>query len=247
MVVKLFLFRLKRFEYLRLELLFYLLGATVEVISIYLFLSFLLGGILEIDDSDILFILGMQRFLIGVARTFYLGQLLLLPSNFRNGSLDLFFLAPISSKIYYCFSGFTVQEVLNIIFGFIVLMLSFQSIGVWEFLLIILCMVLANILLFSMFLILTSLLAAKVNSGPLNAIFINIFSLAQFRSEFFPVPINVILKFLLPVGLLAWGPLTLIRNPNIVDWSLFICITLVALVAQDMAWTRLEKRYSSAN
>ena len=247
MVAKLFVYKLMKFRYLKLEFLFFVFSTAVEIISIYIFLHFLLGSILNADSSDILFVLGMHRLLIGVARTFYINRLLTLPNDFRTGALDSYFLAPVNNKLYYCLSDFSVNEVLNIALGLVIVTLSLQQLDDINLPLAVLTLLISNLLLFFILLAITATAASRINPGPLNAIFTNIFSLSQFKPEFFPAPINSVLKFVFPIGLLIWGPLELIVTPNMESWILFIFFAVMTFFAQQLAWTKLVEKYSSAN
>ena len=247
MVLKLIYFKMMSFQYLKAELLFFLTGALVEVIASYYFLQFLLGDILKISGSNILLVLGIHRLLIGISRAFYLDRLLSLPNDYRNGLLDKYFVAPINSKIYYCFSGFSVREVFNILFGLALTFTALPEPSIRVYITTLLCILLISILLFSMLLTVTAFLASRVNPGPLNAIFTNIFSLAQFKSDFFPFPINSILGVLFPVGLLVWGPIELIINNSSITWILMISLTITMLIVQEFSWRCLSMKYNSAN
>ncbi|WP_428240154.1 ABC-2 family transporter protein [Gynuella sp.] len=247
MVAKLIFHQIKTFQFLKLELFFYLMGAIVEVVAIYFFLSFLMGDILKIQSYEVILVLGIQRLLVGVSRTFYLNQLLALPVNFRQGLLDRYFLAPINTKLYYCLDDFSVKDVLNIVVGTVLVIYGLPDINIYSIMKTCILLIMANIILFSGLLIISSLLASKVNPGPLNAIFVNIFSLAQFKPEHFPVPFGIVIKFIVPLGLLIWKPIGLITHSTIQDLSVFFAITLMLYFFQEKAWQWLMYRYNSAS
>ncbi|AJQ97206.1 ABC-2 family transporter protein [Gynuella sunshinyii] len=247
MAVNLILHQIKTFQFLKLELFFYLIGAVIEVVALYFFLNILMGDILKVRSSEIILVLGMHRLLTGVSRTFYLNQLLALPVNFRRGLLDRYFLAPINTKIYYCLDSFSVKDILNIIVGIVLVIYGIPDINIYSVTKTCILLIMINIILFSVLITISSLLAGKVNPGPLNAIFVNIFALAQFKPEHFPDPFSIVIKFIIPLGLLIWKPIELITHPTIQDFSVFLTITLILYFFQKKAWLWLMYRYNSAN
>lgn len=247
MVVKLIFYKLKTFQFFRTELVFHFLATIAEITALYVFLSFIHDQSIASYSQEVVLALGYHRVLIGFSRTFYLNQILSLPRNYRMGTLDKYFLAPINSKLYYCMSDISIQDILHIIFGLVLIGVGLVGYEISSILLILLSLILSNVLLFNLFLFFASALASKINPGPLNAVFTNVFSLSQFKPTLFPSLLTAMFTYLLPVSFLVWGPVQMVNEFSVIAFCIFILITIFSYVVCQASWGRLEKTYSSAN
>ncbi|WP_371826099.1 ABC-2 family transporter protein [Photobacterium sp. GJ3] len=233
----------------KLDFCFSLLYAVIETCGILFLISFIMNTqtlTTQVSHIDILLFVGIYRLTHGLVFSLFMDRVLSLANTVRSGELDSFLTVPRNAESYYFLGDPNSRGLPSLFIGLILIALSQYEMNLLTFSHIIFCQMIAVWFIYNIFVSIAALLANVINSGPLNAIFTNYFSMVQI--SYMGITGNSITALLfLPFTLVCWFPYQLITTGNLSVYSYLLMMLVTSIFLRKWTWHHLLKHYNSAN
>jgi ABC-type uncharacterized transport system, permease component len=241
--------RLASIKDYKLDFSFSLLYAVIETCGLFFLISFIMSSQAwnnKVSDIDTLLFVGIYRLTHGLVFSLFMDRVLSLPNIVRAGELDSFLLVPRNAGSYYFLGDANSRGVPSILIGLTLIVLSQSTFSLLIFTHVIICQIIAVWFIYNIFISIAASLANVINSGPLNAMFTNYFSMVQISSIGVSGEGITALLFL-PFALVCWLPYQLITTGNQSVYGYLFIMFVTSLLLRKWAWGHLLKHYNSAN
>ncbi len=209
----------------------------------------LLGGW---NYYQILMLLGWYRYFSAVFWGYFWPNLFPIPRMINKGELDLWLTKPIDSQFFLSTRRISVNQISSLMMGTALLIYSFQHLNLtfnyWSLVIIIPLLISGMILTYALWFISITVAFYFGRLENIVNLFPPIFETAQFPKTAYPIVLQAIITFIIPVGIIVYTPTQLILGQaQPWAWTLPIILATMFLYLSHSFWNFAIRSYTSAS
>jgi ABC-2 type transport system permease protein len=201
---------------------------------------------------QMLLLLGIYRFFNATFWGILWPNMERIPKHINDGTLDLLITKPINSQFFLSTRHISINQISSIITGVALIYISQQQLGfsisITDIINFFTILISGTLILYALWFISLTIVFYTGRINNIVHLFPEIFSIAQYPTSAFPVIMQVIITFVIPVGVIAYTPARLLLH-QVQWWEPFlpVIMAVIFLYLSSKFWTHAIKSYTSAS